>query len=251
LARAKRTDRTEARRRHRAEQAAQTADPATADEPSATDDHAASAPGRSTSKSRSSKPSGGAPARPGLAAAFRGASRPLDWREDLRYLPTLVRHWSLLVPVGASIVSSVLWLSVIASASDPSNPPAGTFAAIAYVLYQFFVFPPPIAGAFLAGLGAPRASWLIGAIVGVVAAIGQTVIVLVAASKTSDQSVVPFIVQGFLIAPFGAALFASLGAWYKRFLNLANPNRSQRPAKASRGRGDMPTNSRATASRRP
>ena len=34
--------------------------------------------------------------------------------------------------------------------------------------------------------------------------------------------------QGFLVAPIGAALFASAAAWYRRFLNLANPNRAQR-----------------------
>ena len=44
------------------------------------------------------------------------------------------------------------------------------------------------------------------------------------------------------VAPIGAALFASAAAWYRRFLKLANPNRSQRkaqPARPQQGRGDM------------
>ncbi len=245
MARAKRTDRTEARRRYRAEQAALVGE----DDDAAEVDETES--GATTTRKRAANP--GAPSRrerPGIMAAFRGAVRPLDWREDLRSLPTLTRHWSLFVPVLLSIVSTVVFVAATASVTDATNPPSDMFTTVAIVLYQFFVIPPPVAGAFLAGLGAPKASWLLGAIVGVVAAIGNAVIVLSPFGQQLYSSPGLVILQGFVFAPFGAALFASMAAWYRRFLNLANPNRGQKPAKPTRGRGNMPTNSRATANRR-
>ena len=35
--------------------------------------------------------------------------------------------------------------------------------------------------------------------------------------------------NAFLVAVPGGALFAAAAAWYRRFLNLANPNRGRRP----------------------
>ncbi len=246
MARAKRTDRTEARRRYRAEQAVLLGEDDDATEADETEGAA------TTARQRAAKP--GATSRqerPGIMAAFRGAVRPLDWREDLRSLPVLARHWSLFVPVLLSVVSTVLFVAATASITDAKNPPSDMFTTVAIVLYQFFVIPPPVAGAFLAGLGAPKASWLLGAIVGVVAAIGNAVIVLSTFGRLTYQQPELVILQGFVFAPFGAALFASMAAWYRRFLNLANPNRGQKPVKPARGRGNMPTNSRAPASRRP
>lgn len=245
MARAKRTHRTEARRRYRAVRAEiEAAENEDADEPESESRSGSTAHTRSRP---SSTASGG---RLGIAAAFRAAMRPLDWRADVQELPRLARHWSLLVPVAASIASSVLFIAATASAPDAKNPPSDTLGTIAIVLYQFFVIPPPMAAAFLAGLGAPRASWLIGAIVGVVAAIGNTAIVLSPFGQQLYEQPALVIAQSFFFAPFGAALFASMAAWYRRFLNLANPNRSQQSAKPQRGRGNLPTNSRATASRR-
>ena len=37
-----------------------------------------------------------------------------------------------------------------------------------------------------------------------------------------------FIVTGFLLSPIFGALFASGAAWYRRFLQLSNPNRGRR-----------------------
>ncbi len=245
MARAKRTDRTEARRRYRAEQAA------LAGEDDDTVEVDETETGATTARKQAAKPGASSrQERPGIMTAFRGAVRPLDWREDLRSLPMLVRHWSLFVPVLLSIVSTVVFVAATASVTDASNPPSDMLTTVAIVLYQFFVIPPPVAGAFLAGLGAPKASWLLGAIVGLVAAIGNAVIVLSPFGQQLYTSPALVILQGFVFAPFGAALFASMAAWYRRFLNLANPNRGQKPAKPARGRGNMPTNSRATANRR-
>ncbi len=172
-----------------------------------------------------------------------------DVRGDLRSLPQLLRHWSLFVPVLLTILSTGLFVVVTAPITDPAKTPTDLLTTVAIALYQFFVIPPPVAGAFLAGLGAPKASWLIGVIVGLVAAVGNAVIVLSPFGRLAHPQPEPVILQGLLFAPFGAAMFAAMAAWYRRFLNLANPNRGQRPTRPARGRGNAKTNSRATAGR--
>ncbi len=88
MARAKRTDRAEARRRHRSEQALAGVDDAALDAPEVeATTPARPAPGATTA------------VRPGFATAFREAFRPLDIRADLRALPSLVRHRALWIPV--------------------------------------------------------------------------------------------------------------------------------------------------------
>jgi hypothetical protein len=189
-------------------------------------------------------------------ASMRAAARPLDWRSDVRMLPMLLRHWSFWVPSLLAIGTTVAFFVVIpAGSSATSGNPAtsgggGIFVTLVYFAFQMFVFPlpAPVGAAFIAGFGAPRASWLTGAMVGVVAALAFAVVVLsptYSQSVTDGASPVGLAVQGLIAAPLGSALFASLAAWYRRFLNLANPNRSQRPAKPQRGRGNMKTNSRA------
>jgi hypothetical protein len=244
LARAKRTDRTEARRRYRAEQATLAADAGTADEDEATD-------GESGGRRRATKTSPStSPARPSITAAFRGAVRPLDWRADVHELPTLIRHWSLLVPVALAIGSTVVVLIAATSISDTTATSSDSVGLVGGILYQFFLVPPPMAGAFLAGLAAPKASWLLGAIFGIVSATGYAAIVLAAPDRITGPDRGFLILEGFVISPLGSALFASMAAWYRRFLNLSNPNRNQRAAKPARGRGNMPTNSRAATGRR-
>ncbi len=247
MARAKRTDRTEARRRHRAEQATLAADDDSTVE-------AEDAGSRHSRNSQASKNASSRPQRPGIVASMRAASRPVDWRSDFQSLPTLVRHWSFWVPASLAIACTVLFfIFVPAGTSTLSGTPTATnglMITLVYFAFQMFVFPmpAPVGAAFLAGFAAPKASWLIGALVGLVAAICFAVIVLspAYADAVGSQSSPPFLaLQGLLAAPFGSALFASLAAWYRRFLNLANPNRSQHPPKAQRGRGNMKTNSRA------
>src|SRR3954469_3894321 len=110
-----------------------------------------------------------------------------------------------------------------------------------------FPLPAPAGAAFIAGFGAPRASWLIGLLIGVIAAACFAVVVTsVSSTLTSTGTAVDvrsIALQGFLVAPVGSALFAAAAAWYKRFLNLANPNRGGRrtaqPQRAVQGRGDI------------
>lgn len=250
MARAKRTERTEARRRYRAEQAALTADAAT----DTAETHAA------TTASKSGKSSPGAvstgPQRPGFMAAFRGAFRQADVKADLRSLPRLVTHWGFLAAVAAAVAATavfVLSTNEFAATADLSNPgtapTVGTVSNISYLVVSLFVAPPPAAGAFLVGFTAPRASWLGGLLYGVVASACYTAILLSPTGRLfiGTSSPEPFILNAWIVAPLGAMLFAAASAWYKRFLNLANPNRGRQAQKpTTRGRGNARPNSRAT-----
>ncbi len=238
MARAKRTDRAAARRRHRAS----FADPlAEGDLDAAAGDDASEATAATAASSRSAagRPAGSAtaPPRPGLGAAFRSSFRPLDLRGDLRALPQILRHWSLWVPI------------VLAGLSVALVPFMGA-SSIAGVLFGYFSGGAPFGTAFVAGLFAPRASYLVGALAALASA--------------------GFLALAFAVGPFGgaldgavdpatkapisvaqmkslllnealvtgvplAAIVASAGAWYRRFLNRANPNR-KRPTTPTGGR---------------
>ena len=239
MARAKRTDRTEARRRTRAEQAAITSEGAalaTVGAASAASTAAVKAP---------------QPARPSITAAFRGSFRQVHVADDLRALPRLLIHWSFWGPALATIAATAVFL-VYAQGWQAGQQP-DSVGSLAVLALQMFVFPlpAPAGSSFIAGFGAPRASWLIGILIGVIAAAGYAAVLYLAPTAllldlgmiSSAGTVQDAALTGFLVAPIGAALFASAAAWYRRFLNLANPNRNQRRPQATKpvqqGRGDI------------
>ncbi len=250
MARAKRTDRTDARRRYRAEQAALNPDAAGAEV-----SDAASSP-KPAGSTKAAAPAAAAQ-RPSIANAFRGSFRPLDLRGDLRALPTILTHWSLLAAMGAAVVSTAVFIlstNDFASAldltlSDPATgKPVGAVSNVSYIAVSLFVAPPPAAGAFLVGFMSPRASWLGGLIFGFVAAACYSVILLSPTGRLfiGGAAPEPYILNAWIVGPIGASFFAAASAWYKRFLNLANPNRGRKPEKpAPKGRGNARPNSRA------
>lgn len=256
MARAKRTDRTNARRRYRAEQAALTVDPDA--DPTAD----ATAGAKPAGASKGAAPASAGPARPSIMTALRSAFRPVDLRGDLRALPRILTHWGMLVSLAIVVVSTAVFIvstdalgaSLDLSLSNPLEGKLGdTVSSLSFYAVSLFVVPPPAAGAFLVGFTAPRASWLAGLIYGLVAAACYSAIlltpagnVLMAQMRVRDPSAV--IANAWIVAPIGAAFFAAASAWYKRFLNLANPNRGRKPEKpAPKGRGNAKPNSRAAS----
>jgi hypothetical protein len=223
VARAKRTARADARRRYRAEQApVDTISDEELDLPSV--------PLARAGTGTQPPPE----ARRGIAAAFREAFHPLDLRADLRTFPTTARNKALWIPILLTLISTVLFIA---------RPPTSTsdFAGlITSFLFQYFIVTPGIGAAFIAGFLAPRASWLLGAIVGIVSAIcysflglGGYIPVAANAPKPVAQDVV---LAAFTIGPILGAFFASAAAWYRRFLMLNNPNRGQGRRSASAAR---------------
>ena len=246
MARAKRTDRTEARRRYRAEQAT-----LVDDEPGLEGEE----PTTRSAPSAKAAPAATPAPRPSIMAALRGAYRPVHVVADLKSLPQVVTNIGFLAAVGLTIVAGA-WF-VLAYNEGMAAIPVGTATpeqiqavvgtnSIPLLLGQMaFLTPPPAVGAFLIGFTAKRASWLGGFIYGVIVVIIAAVILQTPSGRilTGDQpgATESLIVGHVAFSPIGAALFASLLAWYRRFLDLANPNRTRKapPARRTQGRGDM------------
>ncbi len=168
MARAKKTDRAEARRRYRAERPADVGE--------ADDGDAAPAP--STRATRASTPAYTTPGgRVGIGTAFRTAFHPVNVREDLAALPWLLRSRAFLIPLAVTIASSTL--VTVTGGRD----------IVTSFLFAYFVQTPPIGGALIAGFLAPRASWLLGFIISFIAAIGYTIFILSVTTGTPDEGI--------------------------------------------------------------
>jgi drug/metabolite transporter (DMT)-like permease len=176
-----------------------------------------------------------APARPSIVGAFRSSFRPVDVRGDIRALPRLVRHWSFLVPV----VLSGLSVALI---------PLVGLNALTSAFFQYFSFTAPLGTSFIAGFFAPRASYLVG-ILAALASVGFQLLAYSAGpfgglfDNFKDANLNPMsqadaktlvITQALTVGVPSAALFAAAAAWYRRFLNRANPNRQRAQAQGSR-----------------
>lgn len=238
MARAKRTTRAEARRRHRAEQGLP-------DESTALDD-AEDAGATTPGQNRTAPDAAG---RLGIGTALRMSFRPLDIRGDLRALPQLARNKALLIPVLLTVGSTAFFLAV-----RPVATGADGLTVVATFLFQYFIQTPAIGGVFIAGFLAPRASWLLGVIVGLVSAACYSGLVLSGALGTSTTTTPTEVVQAaFAISPVMGALFASAAAWYRRFLQLSSPNRGrtrqQPPRRGNDGRSRSNQNQKAGARR--
>ena len=188
-------------------------------------------------------------ARPGIMAAFKGAVRPLDLKGDLRALPQVLTNWGFLAAMGVTLAAAV-WF-VVAYSGPISAIPVGTATSdqlqaavgtntIPYFLGTMALQPPPAIGAFLIGFAAKRASWLGGFIYGIFVTILAIVVLQTPSGRllTGDGPTDAVLLGHAAWSPVGAMLFASAAAWYRRFLDLANPNRGQRRQdKAQQGRG--------------
>jgi len=236
VARAKRTNRAEARRNYRAAMAASPDELGDAELEEATDADTTAEPASRTSQPKSPQATSGggagaAPgARPSIQKAFRGAFRPLDLRGDLQALPRLLIDKAFLIPV--ALIVGVTVAVVVFQGKE----------LISRELSAFVLSPPPLAPVFIAGFLAPRASWLLGGLLGVV----QTVAVLIVISTpalgqlTGVPDAGTLLSSVFVSVVFGS-FYAAAMAWYKRFLRNANPPRnapaSNRPAgKPKQGR---------------
>ena len=238
MARAKRTTRAEARRRYRAEQGLP-------DEATGLDDA-----DETDTMTQGQTRTGPDPAgRLGIGTALRMSFRPIDIRGDLRALPRLARNKALLIPVLLTVGSTAFFLVV-----HPQATGADAATVLATFLFQYFIQTPAIGGVFIAGFLAPRASWLLGVIVGLVSAACYSGLVLSGALGTSTTTTPTEVVTAAVaISPVMGALFASAAAWYRRFLQLSSPNRGrtrqQPPRRGNDGRSRSNSNQKAGARR--
>ena len=160
-------------------------------------------------------------------AAFRAAIRPLNVRADLAALPWIATHThALWVPLAITLASTV---AIIATNGGD----------ISLFMFAYFIQTPAIGGVFIAGFLAPRASWLLGALVGLFSAVCYSVLVLaypttIAAAAPSQAQAQEIALSAFFLSPVIGAFFAAGAAWYRRFLRLSSPNRARPAAEVER-----------------
>lgn len=254
MARAKRTQRAEARRRYRA--SALPAEPLEAEEADEAPEEDAPAPrprrglfgfGPGPSQRPAPRPAPSRPAasarpaasgrsapatpRPGLFGALRQAAGPANIPGDIRALPAIALHSkALAVPLAVTAVAGIL----LAIPSMRAN-------AIVATIVQIAIQPPPMIIGFLAGMLAPRGAWLVGGITTTVASTVYAVIYAGAldASVTSlgwtraistgeKVSLGANLVLTSLVFGVGVGAFAG---FYRRFLSMSAPQRP--PARAA------------------
>lgn len=226
MARAKRTQRADARRRYRQTVAGDPEDVGLDDGEPTT---AAAAP-RVTSAGRKAGPST-AGRQMGFTDAMRAAWHRPDVRADIAVLPSLLLTRWFLIPLALVLVG------IVGVIVFPTNYVSG-------LLFQLMVLPPAMAPVFIVGFFAKRASYLLGFLIAVVDVIGYALFVYLALpalapNATPTQSSQELVLSALAIGPLSGIFFASGAAWYRRFLTLSGRQRlaqksgQQRP-KASR-----------------
>jgi len=241
VARAKRTDRAEARRQYRAYLAAQAEAQAAAEAEDAeipSEDRGASA--------RPARPreldGGPAPGvRLGMVGAARAAFRTPHYLDDLRNIGPLVVRTNAVWPVAALCLIAAL------IAYPRINPQ--TVAAddtILAIVFQFVLFPLPLLPPMIAGFLAPRSTWLAGILASAISVV--TLVALLVVTRMPIDSVNGHVAGGRAIQdvgvagvtaswlsaalPFGALMGAGAG-WYKRFLDYMGAGKQRRTSKSS------------------
>lgn len=206
MARAKKTDRAEARRRARLTVTA-------ADEPTGMSDTAGSA-----APNRAAPGAGG---RPSILGAFRDAFRPVNIRGDIREIPWLVTRTHAVWLPSVLVVASAVWF----------GSSGGALGGISYMVFNLFVFPPPLAAAFLAGVLTNRMSYLAGLLVGIVAAVVFSLYMLVGPIEGTALSVdqrQAYVLYGIGISPMAGLAIGAFAGFYRRFLRRASPSAGAR-----------------------
>ena len=220
VARAKHTQRAEARRRYRATQVELGEGPDD-EELDATEGADARATARVPRKILDSTATGGSAAvsnrPPGITSAFRSAARPVNVREDLARLPELIRHRAVWIPVLATAASGVALVAL------------GSTNQIVNIVAQVFVVPPPMAASFLAGLLAPRASYMAGGIAGLWSAIVFAFVVFAIPADQALQITIDdrfgVALYAFVVSPLFGIAVGGFAGYYRRFLALSGGSR--------------------------
>jgi hypothetical protein len=215
LARAKNTGRAEARRRHREETRGATVQDDESDD--------------------ALEPNLAPPAAGGL----RGMFQMPNVREDIRILPGMLAHSpKLWIPFVMLIVAFVLAVLL----TQGTTAPDGTFTSvlpsgvesIASLYVQLTLPPTALFVFFIGGFLAPRASYLVGAILGLVDGILWSLLFLLSPGAQPDapgRLVQPTdVVAIILVAVVVGILAAGFASWYRNFLRSSQERARQNRA---------------------
>ena len=235
MARAKRTDRAEARRQYRAYLAAQAESQAAAEdeetEVPAESRGASARPTRARDLESGPKPG----ERLGMTGALRASFRTPHYMDDLRNIGPLVFRTKAIWPVAAMcLIAALVAYPRINSKTVVADDP------ILSVIFQFVLYPLPLLPPMMAGFLAPRSTWLAGAISALISTL--TLVALLIATQFKIEGSTSSITIANLIGitaswlsvalPFGALIGAASG-WYKRFLDYMGASRPRGSSKSS------------------
>ncbi len=139
-------------------------------------------------------------------------------REDLRILPGMVRSKPLLfLPLALFLVGLGIFLALPGLSPD--------LAGFAGYYIQFFFAPPALFTFFIAGFFAPRASYMIGFIYGLLAGIIWSIAILAVGVQVNPSTPAPavtdppaVILNMLVIGILYGTLAAALASWYREFL---------------------------------
>ena len=225
MARAKKTERADARRRYRAQTSAESGEAA------------AGGSGSATPAGQGSQE----PAPTGFAGILSSIKRP-NVGADLRAIPSVLRArpW-ILAPFAGVIVGAVL--------ATTTTPDSGSLEATAVAL----LLAQPTLLYFLVGYLAPRGSYIFGAVLGLAASGLYVLIVLnrVGATSTETGDLASGALSYVMIQVISGALFAGFASWYRDFLRTAGTRNRQRAEERRREQERKDREARRTASRPP
>jgi membrane protease YdiL (CAAX protease family) len=241
VARYKRTARAEARRRYR-------------EQTRATDDVAEDAPSSAATPSAArTSPAAKEDERPqSFVASVMAGLRLPDVGADVRALPRIaVRTWSFAAPLAGVAVAFLLALDpkVFRLEETPGEPPT---ALVGRLLYQYLLIPPPVMAIFIGGALAPRASWLVGGIVGAITTAVFFVLLAIQGPTgqfTFDATPGTAIQTIFLYLPI-YLLLGGFSGWYRRWLTGRAQRTRQATEERKRAQARDARRSKATAARR-
>ena len=243
MARAKSTDRSDARRRYRAQLAAEAAEAAAAEagaeeagSPNVVRGGLATpnviSDGRPASaRTAARRVAQGAPTaaqRPSLLTSLRSAASPADVAGDLRALPQIATG------------TKAVWLPalLVVATGAAFLVPALASNTIVRLLGQALLAPPAMIPSFLAGMLTTRGSWLAGGVAGLIAGLTVAVVISLAPGTATTTQGLDLQNLAFILAAapvFGIGVGAFAG-FYRRFLALSSPPRQpRRPAPGSKG----------------
>ncbi|HMJ81325.1 MAG TPA: hypothetical protein VK592_09795 [Candidatus Dormibacteraeota bacterium] len=223
MARAKRTDRAEARRRYRASQAPAEA---TSEELS----EAGAAPAASGSAASATVPKRGV----GRASLFATLDiHAPDFRGDVAALPQIARTTPLLwLAFGLGLLSIIL-AGVMPLTGDATNPAPGD--AVTSLAVQFLIQFPTTS--LLGGFAAPRAAYLFGIGLGMLQGIALTLLLVRVYAITGQQAAPELIASNGLFLVLQGMIFAALASWYRRWLrSMSARNAAARAEREKRQR---------------
>jgi hypothetical protein len=181
----------------------------------------------------------------GFRAALRSSAGRAPIREDLAYLPRLIRTRAFVLPLVLVVVTTVIALQPGILASN--------FAQLGV---QAVLLPPAFVVVFLGGMIARRGAWMIGGTFGIITYVGWVIVgtygdmtafadgnpvrdlFKTATDNLANPSAVLLDIYG---AVSGGILAGAFAGWYSRFLRAMSPNqpteRDRRRIEAERRKG--------------